>query len=343
MGRKERQILNIDGPQVIFSEIPKRFALVFSGQGSEFKGMGQTLSAYSAVQAIYEKAEEISGYPIRQISFEDQGYLSREIFARPAVFVHNHACLTVLKRKRGFKPDAVAGRGVGFYNALVAAGSITFEEGFKLVQMEAEGIDKAGEEHPGKMLTLSVESSKRKLLKDTVQALTERGFLIEAFNSENQIVVGVTDTVFSGDKDLQNLLKELENQGLKIEHHRGRAILHSPLMETAKELLRKNLGDNLEDIELKDAEIPVATTTYPPKFIIKSKDIRQEILDQITNPIQWEMTESLLEQQGIPLEVGGRAFLSNMAENNIARAAAGAVIGGVFVALAFTYKNREKK
>ena len=69
---------------------------------------------------------------------------------QPLVFTVDLAIAEAL-RSRGVKADAVAGFSLGELAALTFAGAFTKEQGFALVQKRAALMQKAAEEHPGKM------------------------------------------------------------------------------------------------------------------------------------------------------------------------------------------------
>ena len=64
--------------------------LLFSGQGAQFVGMGQSLYEHSEmVQSIYESANQSLGWDLREISFKgpDEALTETRV-CQPAVYVH---------------------------------------------------------------------------------------------------------------------------------------------------------------------------------------------------------------------------------------------------------------
>ena len=59
-------------------------------------------------------------------------------------------CLEAAK-KRGFTYDAVAGHSLGEYAAMVAAGMLSLEDGFKVIKARSEAMDAAAAAADGAM------------------------------------------------------------------------------------------------------------------------------------------------------------------------------------------------
>ena len=126
-------------------------AYVFPGQGAQFTGMGKDLYESSALAAaLFEKANEILGFRITDIMFEGTAEELKETkVTQPAVFLHS----VILAKTLGedFKPEMVAGHSLGEFSALVANGTLSFEDGLKLVSQRALAMQKACEITPSTM------------------------------------------------------------------------------------------------------------------------------------------------------------------------------------------------
>lgn len=117
-------------------------AYVFPGQGAQFTGMGKDLYESSALaKELFEKANEILGFRITDIMFEGTAEELKETkVTQPAVFLHS----VILAKTLGedFKPEMVAGHSLGEFSALVANGTLSFEDGLKLVSQRALAMQK---------------------------------------------------------------------------------------------------------------------------------------------------------------------------------------------------------
>ncbi|HEX9600600.1 MAG TPA: ACP S-malonyltransferase, partial [Mariniflexile sp.] len=126
-------------------------AYIFPGQGAQFTGMGLDLYENAPLaQKLFEKANTILGFNITDIMFEGTAEALKETkVTQPAIFLHS----VILAKTLGasFKPDMVAGHSLGEFSALVANGTLNFEDGLKLVSQRALAMQKACELQPSTM------------------------------------------------------------------------------------------------------------------------------------------------------------------------------------------------
>lgn len=119
-------------------------AVIFPGQGSQFKGMGKELFPLFPEQV--RNASEILGYSLEDLCLNDrEGLLSRTQYTQPALYVVNALHYYRTQAEHGTKaPLFFAGHSLGEYNALHAAGVFSFETGLRLVQKRGELMGRAG-------------------------------------------------------------------------------------------------------------------------------------------------------------------------------------------------------
>jgi len=250
-------------------------AFLFPGQGSQFVGMAKDLyDNYNEIKQIYQTADEIMETSLSKICFDGpEEDLKQTKYTQPAIFVHSIAVLELLKQK-GISPAASAGHSLGEYSALVAAESLSFEDGLKLVKIRGESMQQAGIEQPGTMAAIIG------LEPDIIEEVCNKvsGIVQPAnFNSPGQVAI-------SGEvKAVHDAMDKLKETGAKkvIELVVSGAF-HSPLMEYAQQ----GLSDALKKVEIKDTSIPVYTnvTALP---VTKSDEIKELLFKQLTHPVRW--------------------------------------------------------
>ncbi|MDD6059933.1 MAG: ACP S-malonyltransferase [Ruminococcus sp.] len=117
---------------------------LFSGQGSQYQGMGKDiLDAMPELSVIFDTGSEILGKDLRKICFDaDDSELSRTVNAQPAIMSVSILCLEAAKAK-GFLFDGVAGHSLGEYAAMYASGMVSLENAFRLIKARSEAMEEA--------------------------------------------------------------------------------------------------------------------------------------------------------------------------------------------------------
>ena len=276
-------------------------AYIFPGQGAQFVGMGLDLyENHSEAQELFEKANEILGFSITDIMFEGTAEdLKQTKVTQPAIFLHS----VILSKVLGdtFKPDMVAGHSLGEFSALVANGTLNFEDGLKLVSQRALAMQKACEIQPSTMAAvLGLEDE----VVEKICAEVE-GIVVPAnYNCPGQLVI-------SGDVDAVNVACErMKEAGAR------RALLlpvggafHSPLMEPARE----ELAAAIESTEFKTPSCPIyqnVTTTA----VSNAEEIKKNLILQLTAPVKWTQSVQQMVKDGATsfVEVGPGKVLQGL-------------------------------
>lgn len=278
-------------------------AWTYPGQGIQTVGMGRELAKASGFAAkTYQKSDEVLNYPISQISFEGpEELLNQTVNAQPAIFVFNYVCEELLKRQN---PDLrhkkmVAGHSLGEYNALVAAGVLSFEDALWLVGERGKAMKKACLANPGGMIALQLRETDEKLIE-----------MMERFGLEKSLINGHEQTVLAGSREaLEEAAKWRQEQGIKGTPLTVEGAFHSSLMEPAVE----DLSNALDCVDIKPAQIPIVANTTAT-LIQNPQDIRKELVDQLTYPVLWRDSLILMTRNGIgqTIEIGEKGILSNM-------------------------------
>ena len=249
-------------------------AYVFPGQGAQFIGMGKDLYDNSAeAKALFEKANEILGFRITDIMFDGTDEeLKQTKVTQPAVFLHSVILAKVLGSD--FKPAMAAGHSLGELSALVASGSIEFEDGLKLVSARALAMQEACETEPSTMAAiLGLED-------EVVEKVCEEidGVVVAAnYNCPGQLVIsGAIPAV-------ETACEKLTEAGAK------RALMlpvggafHSPLMEPAREKLAAAIEAN----EFNTPSCPIYQNVTA-LAVTEPSEIKQNLIAQLTAPVRW--------------------------------------------------------
>ena len=132
----------------------KKGAFIFPGQGSQYAGMATPLLDNDAVSRLFDEANEILGYDLKDLCTEGtMQELTQTDVTQPAIFVTSIA-LFQLHKNRLPAAQFMAGHSLGEYTALTCAGAIDFPEALTLVKKRATLMKKAAEQGQGTMLAV---------------------------------------------------------------------------------------------------------------------------------------------------------------------------------------------
>ncbi|MGN1131095.1 MAG: ACP S-malonyltransferase, partial [Ruminococcus sp.] len=131
-----------------------KIALVFSGQGAQYTGMGKEICENSkAAKAVFDMADSIRPNTSDQCFNADASELSITANTQPCVFTVDLAVARAVE-EMGVKVDCVAGFSLGEIAALAFSGMLSDKDAFKLVCKRGELMDKAAKANPGAMLAV---------------------------------------------------------------------------------------------------------------------------------------------------------------------------------------------
>jgi len=278
-------------------------AYIFPGQGAQYVGMGKELyETYPEAKETFDKANQILKFDLTKLCFEGpKEELTSTENSQAAILVHSIAALRALEKNpaRQFNPRFAIGLSLGEYTALVAAGSLSFEDGVKLVRKRGQFMQKASEKNPGKMACIiGMELGEiEKLCKGF-------GCEIANLNCPGQVVI-------SGSSSAVELTASIaKEKGAK------RAVMleisgafHSPLMDYAKDKLEKEI----ESVTFNPPKYPVIcnVTAKPTE---DPEDIKENLITQVNSKTLWNDSIQYAASQGIKayLEIGPGSVLKGL-------------------------------
>jgi [acyl-carrier-protein] S-malonyltransferase len=173
-------------------------AFVFPGQGAQFPGMGKSLyEGNPEAKALFEEANEILGFRITDIMFEgSEEELKQTKVTQPAIFLHS---VILAKTTPDFAPEMVAGHSLGEFSALVANGTLAFEDGLRLVYQRAMAMQEACEINPSTMAAIlgladeKVEEMLSDVSSDPNYYISEYGLDYKDFVDQDDFIQAVVD------------------------------------------------------------------------------------------------------------------------------------------------------
>lgn len=198
---------------------------LFSGQGSQAKGMGADIAeAFPETAEIYDIGSEILGFDLRAICHEaDDEELAKTIYSQPAIMATSMVCLRAAQSK-GFTFDGVAGHSLGEYSAMYASGMITLEDAFHLIKARAAAMDEAASTTNGTMAAI-VKIGADKV--EEVCAAAKEYVVPVNYNSPLQTVIAGTP---EGIEEVAPIFKEMKARVMPL---KVAGAFHSKFMQSA--------------------------------------------------------------------------------------------------------------
>ncbi len=275
-------------------------AYVFPGQGAQFTGMGKDLYENSELaKELFEKANDILGFRITDIMFEGTADQLKETkVTQPAVFLHS---VILAKTIENFKPEMVAGHSLGEFSALVANGTLAFEDALKLVSQRAMAMQKACEIKPSTMA--AVLGLNDEIVEQVCNEID--GVVVAAnYNCPGQLVISGETTA------VELACEKLKDAGAK------RALLlpvgggfHSPMMEPA----RTELAAAIEATTFNTPSCPVYQNVTA-SAVSDPETIKENLIVQLTAPVKWTQSVQQMIADGATsfTEVGPGKVLTGL-------------------------------
>lgn len=292
---------------------PAATAWLFPGQGSQHVGMMAHLAAeFPLARQTLLEADEVLGFALSRLCLEGpEELLTDTINAQPALLAASIAALRVLNAEfaplaeEGAAGNCAAGHSMGEYTALVAADSLSYADGLRLVRTRGRLMKEAGERTPGIMAAI-LGLDETQVAEVCARAASASGGIAQIANDNcpGQVVI-------SGDAaGMQAAMEALSAAGAKKVVQLAVSIAaHSPLMAPAA----AELAAAVAATQIGAPRVPVyGNTTAQPMETVEA--IRAELSAQLTGSVRWTSTIQAMAAAGITrfVEVGPGEVLSGL-------------------------------
>ncbi|MGB1838887.1 MAG: ACP S-malonyltransferase [Gammaproteobacteria bacterium] len=280
----------------------KHISVVFPGQGSQSQGMTDIFSPDELNNIGYVNPFD---FDLLDIINHDEEKLNKSYYTQPALVLTSLLYYQRLKNILPNQPNILAGHSLGEYSALVASNAIDLHSALKLVYKRGKFMS---ESKNGSMMAV-MGATLENILNVCDQINKEENENISAanLNSPNQIVLGGLESSV----DIAAIkLKELgAKRCIKL---KVATASHCKLLDDAS----KKLENELNLTEFIEPEIDVIQNINA-SISSDTIHIKQNLVNQLTNPVQWIDTMNQINQhQGIIIECGPGKVLSGLAKAN---------------------------
>jgi bacillaene synthase trans-acting acyltransferase len=196
---------------------------LFSGQGSHYRGMGQSLFEHEPVfRSFMEKAERIGQKQLNrsilhELYTEKHADFDDLLVTHPAIVAVEIAMLRLLE-SIGIRPDYINGNSLGEFAAAVAAGAWSGEQALEAAIEQAKSIVRS--DARGGMLTVLHQNTD-----DIHQLYDSHGLFLASDNFNGHFTVSGTA------HNLDRFQPELDRRGIEFQRLQVVYPFHSPLID----------------------------------------------------------------------------------------------------------------
>lgn len=292
------------------------YVFLFSGQGSQFKGMAEDIcKKYPAARAVIDTMSAAAGEDIASFLWNTEpAELARSDRSQLAITAMQAAILAVLQ-EHGITPSAAAGFSLGEFSALYAAKVLDLTTMTKVVALRGKIMQKACEKLDARGKASGGASGMAAVLKLAPERIIEvlkpysdpeAGTVFAAnLNSPMQTVVSGTA---AGLDIAEKLCKEAGAK--RVVRLAVAGPFHSPLMREAAE----EFSAVLQDIPFNDPAIPIFSNVTG-KRLLTGVEAKQNAVLHLTHPVRWleeEQEIAALTSTAALLEIGPGMTLCNL-------------------------------
>ena len=282
-----------------------KVAALFSGQGSQYTGMGVSLiEAFPKVREVYQCAGDIFGMDIINLTTTaDETQLARTAVSQPLIFTLSVAAYTMALERHGV-PDAAIGHSLGEFAALYAAGAFSLEDGFRIIKARAAAMERAAtESKPGAMY--AILSLDEQTITEVCEATD--GFVVPVnMNLPAQ-------TVISGEeKAAADAAAALTSRGAKAVKLGVGSAFHTKMMQNAADELR----DSVANIAYNPTRIDFYSNLTGDKLIIENYP--EYFAQHMVSPVRFVEQVNAMVRDGITacVEFGPKKTAATLAKKN---------------------------
>jgi len=275
-------------------------AFLFPGQGSQSVGMVEPLAPFPEAREVFRQASRVLDFDLFELCLQGpEEELFLDFNAQVAVHVTNCAYALLLK-KMSPVPRMASGFSLGIFSALVAAGSLTFDQGLEGVIIAAEKMSAEGLKQQGAMAAVIGLSEKevREVCREVTQAY------VASVNTSHQVVIS------GREEDVEKAIRLCVVRGaLMVRRMPIGWAIHTPLMENASRAFTREISG----WEVQAPSFPVLSYLRG-EYLRTPEEIREELTLQYCRPNYWQKVLLRMTEEGVDtfIEVGPGNVLTQM-------------------------------
>jgi malonate decarboxylase epsilon subunit len=264
-------------------------AFLFPGQGSQCPGMLHNLPDHPAVRDMISQATEVLGRDVLELDTPE--VLDSTVATQLALLIAGATVARILGEESS-GADFVAGHSVGAFAAAVAAGTLSYPDGLRLVDLRARAMQEAYPHGYGMGVVVGLDERTVSRLAD--ESGTRKAPVHTAnVNAPLQISVAGTDDA------LERFLNLARDNGARRAARLSVPVpSHTPLMASAAAELERALAD----VPMDPPAVPYLSNVGG-RALRDPEEIRADLAHSVERPVRWHDATTLLFELGVRLFV----------------------------------------